>query len=152
MRPGCFGERQHPMRERRELQDTERRRCGTELVAVEILSGVAGVLASSSPWRPRIAPPRKPPPPAAETQDAELSLKHASRYRAWAELLKRTFDIDVLDCPKCHGRMKLLAMITDGKSVERYLTKLGEPTDVPALVAARVADARRTTLKHCQSA
>ena len=28
-----------------------------------------------------------------------------ARYRAWAELLKRTFDIDVLDCPKCHGRM-----------------------------------------------
>jgi hypothetical protein len=27
--------------------------------------------------------------------------------------------------------MKLLAMVTDGKSVARYLTKLGEPTDVP---------------------
>jgi hypothetical protein len=33
--------------------------------------------------------------------------------------------------------MKLLAMITDGKSVERYLTKLGEPTDVPARSASR---------------
>jgi hypothetical protein len=97
----------------------------------------AGVLASASPWRTRIAPPREPPPPAAETQDAELSVKHASRYRAWAELLKRTFDIDVLDCPKCHGRMKLLAMITDGKSVARYLSKLGEPTDVPARSASR---------------
>jgi hypothetical protein len=97
----------------------------------------AGVLASASPWRPRVAPPRKPAPPAAETQDAELSAKHASRYRAWAELLKRTFDIDVLECPKCHGRMKLLAMITDGKSVERYLTKLGEPTDAPARSPSR---------------
>jgi hypothetical protein len=58
-------------------------------------------------------------------------------YRAWAELLKRTFDIDVLECPKSHGRMKLLAMITDGASVERYLTKLGEPTDAPARSASR---------------
>jgi hypothetical protein len=97
----------------------------------------AGVLASASAWRPRIAPPRKPPPPAAETQEAELSAKHASRYRAWAELPKRTFDIDVLDCPKCHGRMKLLAMITDGASVARYLTKLGEPTDVPGRSPSR---------------
>jgi hypothetical protein len=48
-----------------------------------------------------------------------------------AELLKSTFDFDVLDCPKCHGRMKLLAMLTDAKSVARYLAKLGEPTDVP---------------------
>jgi hypothetical protein len=40
----------------------------------------AGVLASASPWRPRIAPPRKPPPSAAETQDAELSAEHASRH------------------------------------------------------------------------
>jgi hypothetical protein len=39
--------------------------------------------------------------------------KHAGRYRRWAELLKRTFDIEVLDCPNCHRRMKLLAMITD---------------------------------------
>jgi hypothetical protein len=61
--------------------------------------------------------------------------KHAGSYRAWAELLKRTFDIDVLDCPKCHGRMKLL--ITDGKSIERHLAKLGEPTDVPGRSPSR---------------
>jgi hypothetical protein len=28
--------------------------------------------------------------------------------------------------------MKLLAMVTDPKSVTRYLAKIGEPTDVPA--------------------
>jgi hypothetical protein len=33
--------------------------------------------------------------------------------------------------------MKLLAMITDGASVERYLTKLGEPTDAPGRSASR---------------
>jgi hypothetical protein len=48
----------------------------------------AGVLASASPWRPRIAPARKSSPPAAETQAAELSPKHG-RYRAWAELRKK---------------------------------------------------------------
>src|SRR5260370_28426588 len=34
-------------------------------------------------------------------------------YRPWAELLKRTFEIDVLACPTCQGRMRLLAMVTD---------------------------------------
>jgi hypothetical protein len=48
----------------------------------------AGVLAPASPWRSRIAPPRKPPLRAAETQDEELLPKHAGTYRAWAELLK----------------------------------------------------------------
>jgi hypothetical protein len=33
--------------------------------------------------------------------------------------------------------MKLLAMITDGASVARYLTKLGEPTDVPGRSPSR---------------
>jgi hypothetical protein len=63
--------------------------------------------------------------------------KHAGSHRAWAELLKRTFDIDVLDCPNCHGHMKLLAMITESKSVERYLVKLGEPTKVPGRSPSR---------------
>jgi Putative transposase len=97
----------------------------------------AGVLAPASPWRSRIAPQPKPPLQAAEPHDADLLPKHASSYRAWAELLKRTFDIDVLACPKCHGRMKLLAMITDAKTVERYLAKLGEPTQVPGRSPSR---------------
>jgi hypothetical protein len=53
--------------------------------------------------------------------------------------LKRTFDIDVLECPNIRGRMKLLAMITDDKSIERYLAKLGEATDVPGRTPSRRA-------------
>jgi hypothetical protein len=97
----------------------------------------AGVLAPASPWRSRIAPQPKLPPQASESQESELLPKPAGTYRAWAELLKRTFDIDVLECPNCHGRMKLLAMITAGKSIERYLAKLGEPTDVPGRSPSR---------------
>jgi hypothetical protein len=99
----------------------------------------AGVLAPASPWRSRIAPQPKLPPQAAESQESELLIKAAGTYRAWAELLKRTFDIDVLECPNCcsTGRMKLLAMITDGNSIQRYLAKLGEPSDVPGRSPSR---------------
>jgi hypothetical protein len=36
---------------------------------------------------------------SAEAQQADLLPKRPGTYRAWAELLKRTFDIDVLDRP-----------------------------------------------------
>ena len=60
-----------------------------------------------------------------------------SPYRPWAELLKRTFGFDVLACPRCDGRMRLLAMVTEPKSVTRYLQALGEPTDAHARAPAR---------------
>ena len=43
-----------------------------------------------------------------------------------AEILRRTFAIDVLECPACKGRMKLVAMVTAPKSVARYLAALAE--------------------------
>jgi hypothetical protein len=45
--------------------------------------------------------------------------------------------VDVLDCEKCHGRLKLVAIVTDPKSVHRFLEKLGEPTDPPPRLPAR---------------
>ena len=33
--------------------------------------------------------------------------------------------------------MKLIAMVTDASSVERYLAKIGEPTDVPGRAPSR---------------
>jgi hypothetical protein len=45
-------------------------------------------------------------------------------YRPWAELLARTFVVDVLDCPKCHGRMRLLAMVEDPANVVRLATEV----------------------------
>jgi hypothetical protein len=33
--------------------------------------------------------------------------------------------------------MKLVALVTDPKSVERYLTKLGEPVEVPGCTPSR---------------
>jgi hypothetical protein len=48
-----------------------------------------------------------------------------------------TNDADVLSCPTCQGRMRLLAMVTDPKSIRRYLAKVGEPTEPPARSPSR---------------
>ena len=37
----------------------------------------------------------------------------------------------------CKGRMKLLALVIDDRSVARYLKKIGEPTDLPARAPPR---------------
>ena len=42
---------------------------------------------------------------------------------------KRSFAVDVLDCPECGGRLRLLATITQRDVIERILTHLGLPTD-----------------------
>jgi Putative transposase len=97
----------------------------------------AGVLAPASTWRTRIRPQPEPIAQLAEPADVEPASHSTSGYRGWAELLKRTFDQDVLECPSCHGRMKLVALVTEPKSIVRYLTKLGEPIDVPARSTSR---------------
>jgi hypothetical protein len=90
----------------------------------------AGVLAAASPWRPRIAP--KPPTeePAAASAEPDRT-GPAGGYRPWAELLARTFAVDVLRCPSCQGRMRLLAVIQEPASIARYLAAVGEATEVP---------------------
>ncbi len=55
----------------------------------------------------------------------------------WASLLGRSFDVDVLECPKCHGRLRVLAVITEREPVQRVLAHLGVPTEAPPLARAR---------------
>jgi hypothetical protein len=55
----------------------------------------------------------------------------------WASLLRRSFEVDVLQCPKCQGRLRVLAVITERDPVRRILAHLGRPTDAPPLARAR---------------
>ncbi len=63
-----------------------------------------------------------PPAPAKAETDATHSHRehpptHRSRYRPWAELLKRTFQIDVEQCPNCGGRLKLRAPVIEAHTI-----------------------------------
>ena len=58
-------------------------------------------------------------------------------YFAWADLLRRVFAIDILACPDCGGRLRLLATIADRAVVEKILTHLGLPADRPCPSPAR---------------
>ena len=52
-------------------------------------------------------------------------------------LLRRTFDIDILDCAKCHGRLRVVAAIADVRGARRILERLGVPSAAPEAARAR---------------
>ena len=92
----------------------------------------AGVLASASAWRSRIGRPKPAATASSDDVAAEpAKRKRAATYRPWAELLARTFAVDVLECPKCKGRMKLIALVKKPESIARFLAGISEPTCVP---------------------
>lgn len=97
----------------------------------------AGVLAPASTFRNRIKPHSQPVEQPTEPPQVEATPMRGSGYRAWAQMLQRTFDIDVLQCTKCHRHMKLIALVTDLESAARYLTKIGERVDLPGRSKSR---------------
>ena len=54
-----------------------------------------------------------------------------------AQLFKRTFKIDVLNCDKCGGRMKLMGVVFDQPTITTTLRALGLPGRAPPIAPAR---------------
>ena len=67
---------------------------------------------------------------------AETARRHA-RGQCWASLMARTFGFDVLTCPRCGGRLRLIALIEEAAVIGRILRHLGVPTEIPAPRPAR---------------
>ena len=60
-----------------------------------------------------------------------------TRRTRWADLLQRVFEADALCCPRCGGRMRVLAAITDAGVARRILACLNLPTRAPPLARIR---------------
>ncbi len=60
-----------------------------------------------------------------------------SRRLAWADLMQRVFAVDVLECPRCHGRMRLVAAIHPPEATAAIFAYLGLPARAPPTDAAR---------------
>jgi len=63
-------------------------------------------------------------PVAPEPGEPPTSPAPRRRWR-WAQLLQRVFAVDVLSCPNCGGRMRVISMIDDPRVVRRILRHLG---------------------------
>jgi hypothetical protein len=74
--------------------------------------------------------------PAGEADPADTARRRA-RGECWAALMQRTFGFDVLACPRCGGRLRLIALIEEAAVIGRILRHLGVPTEIPAPRPAR---------------
>jgi hypothetical protein len=86
------------------------------------------------------AVPHPPPPTSTEPAPPESSTPSAAttpRHWTWANLMRRAFDLDVLACPRCGGRMTLIATIEEPDVIHRILRHLGLPTEMPEPRAPR---------------
>ena len=99
-----------------------------------------GTLAPNAKWRSSIVP-GAPVARDACDHEAAVSSSHGSRI-AWADLLRRVFLIDVLECARCNGRLKILATVTSPTAVKAILECLGLPARPPPLAPAREAEHR----------
>jgi Putative transposase len=55
---------------------------------------------------------------------------HQRNY-TWAELMKRVWALDVMECPRCQGRMRILADIHSPDVIEKILKCLSLPSRAP---------------------
>ncbi len=86
--------------------------------------------------------PLATPPPIAVASVSARAQPDASRARrlAWAERMKRVFAIDVLECPRCRGPMRILAAIHPPDTTSAILACLGLSVRAPPLSPVRCDD------------
>jgi hypothetical protein len=104
----------------------------------------SGVLAPAARWRAAIVPGYGGSE-APQMQDAENAAvpttppvrSRRRRNYLWSELMKRAFAIDVLACPVCPGRLRLIALIHPPEMTRKILDCLGLASRPPPIAPAR---------------
>ena len=93
-----------------------------------------GLLAPNARWRPEVVADGRLEGAPATGPDGTMGRAEAERRGAtkprswrWAALMRRAFDLDVLRCPCCAGRMELIATIDAPAVIYRILAHLGRP-------------------------
>ena len=83
----------------------------------------SGCLAPNHKMRTDIVPTQNSatPTPGDSASPVEGPPKPRNRHIPWAELLKKTFEIDVFSCRKCGGPTKVMAFIGDPREISKIM-------------------------------
>ena len=112
------------------------------------LTRYSGVLAPAAAFRPLVVPEGEAPSAtahagcrggvaAAKSDSGEANEKRRlPRNYPWAQLMARVFGFDVLACPRCGARMRILAAINPPDAIRKILGCLGLPTRAPPIAPA----------------
>jgi hypothetical protein len=90
-----------------------------------------GVLAPAAKWRASIVPASGPDAGACNCESDEERAQTRPPNYAWATLMARVFEVDVLECPDCKGRLRVVAAIHPPETTRKILDSLGLPTRGP---------------------
>jgi Putative transposase/Transposase zinc-binding domain len=112
-----------------------------------------GVLDPSAGFRSLIIPesessasPAHPHCPAGEQGPAPRAEKSAKRSGcrprnySWAEPMRRVLSVDVLECPRCGGRPRILCVVHPPEAIRKILECLGIPSRPPPVCRATGVD------------
>jgi len=81
-----------------------------------------GLLAPHARWRSHVVRYGRPGPDVhARERDASPRAAGTAGAWTWAALMRRVFDLDVLACPRCGGRLRVLATVQDPRAVQAIL-------------------------------
>jgi len=90
-----------------------------------------GLLAPRARWRERVvaygrvAPEPTPSAASLAAGPEGTKVKSSPRAWSWAALMHRAFALDVLACPNCGGRLRLIATLHDPAVIRKLLAHLG---------------------------
>jgi len=113
-----------------------------------------GVLAPNAVDRAQIVPGPKPADEETDVGGSEAaSTPSQRRHRlAWAVLLARVFQFELSVCDRCGGQVKIVAAVTDPKSIRTYLKGVGLPARAPPINPARAHPQREFDMDSPASA
>jgi Putative transposase len=98
-----------------------------------------GQLAPSAKWREAIVPNSTDDGDESDAGgcgDCRTGKKPPGRNYSWASLMARVFEIDVLKCSDCNGRLKILAAIHPPTNTQKILECMGLPIRPPPIARA----------------
>jgi len=75
--------------------------------------------------------------PLAEEQESDY--RQEFRKSSWAACIKRIYEINPLECPKCHAQMRIIAFIQDEHSIKDIMKSQGiadfrSPPPIPTFI------------------
>ena len=86
--------------------------------------------------RAKLAPPSE--------EETERDYRRELRRSAWAACIKRVYEIDPFECPRCKAQMRIIAFIQDEHSIKEIMTSQGiadfrAPPSIPKFIDATEA-------------
>jgi hypothetical protein len=62
-----------------------------------------------------------------QTETIETDYRREFTKSTWAACIKRIYEIDPLECPKCKSQMRIIAFIQDAHSIKDIMKAQGIP-------------------------